>query len=44
MPNKKELQLYQEEYGNVTNDCLERIYNFLDDISDRQLNTLRNDI
>lgn len=44
MPNKKELQLYHEEYGNVTNDCLERIYNFLDDISDRQLNTLRSDI
>lgn len=44
MPNKKELQLYHEEYGNVTNDCLERIYNFLDNISNRQLNTLRNDI
>lgn len=44
MPNKKELQLYQDEYGKVSNDHLERIYNFLDNINDRQLEGIRNDI
>lgn len=44
MPNKKELALYKEEYGNVTNDTMERIYNFLDQLNDKQLNTLRDDI
>ena len=44
MPNKKELTLYKEEYGNVSNDCMERIYNFLDGINEKQLQTLREDI
>ena len=30
MPNKKELRVYQEKYGEVSNDHLERIYSFLD--------------
>ena len=44
MPNKKELKKYKEEYGNVSHDHLERIYNFLDDIKDKQLEGLRKDI
>ena len=44
MPNKKELQLYQEEYGKVSNDHLERIYNFLDNVNEKQLVGIRNDI
>ena len=44
MPNKKELKLYQEEYGKVSNDCIERIYNFLDRLNNKQLETLRYDI
>ena len=44
MPNKKELKLYQEEYGKVSNDCIERIYNFLDVLNNKQLETLRYDI
>ena len=44
MPNKKELKLYQEEYGNISNDCIERIYNFLDGLNNKQLETLRYDI
>jgi Holliday junction resolvase RusA-like endonuclease len=44
MPNKKELKLYQDEYGEVSNDHLERIYNFLDGINERQLVGIRNDI
>lgn len=44
MPNKKELQLYQDEYGKVSNDHLERIYNFLDNVNDKQLVGIRNDI
>ena len=44
MPNKKELKLYQDEYGKVSNDHLERIYNFLDGINERQLVGIRNDI
>ena len=44
MPNKKELKLYQEEYGKVSNDCIERIYNFLDGLNNKQLETLRYDI
>ena len=44
MPNKKELKLYQDEYGKVSNDHLERIYNFLDGIKERQLVGIRNDI
>ena len=44
MPSKKELIEYDEKYGEVSNDCLERIYNFLDGISDKQLEGVRNDI
>lgn len=44
MPNKKELQLYQDEYGKVSNDHLERIYNFLDNVNEKQLVGIRNDI
>ena len=44
MPNKKELKLYQEEYGKVSNNCIERIYNFLDGLNNKQLETLRYDI
>ena len=44
MPNKKELKLYQDEYGKVSNDHLERIYNFLDGVNDKQLTGIRNDI
>lgn len=44
MPNKKELKLYQDEYGEVSNDHLERIYNFLDGINERHLVGIRNDI
>ena len=44
MPNKKELKLYQEEYGKVSNDCIERIYNFLDRLNNKQLEALRYDI
>lgn len=44
MPNKKELKLYQDEYGKVSDDHLERIYNFLDGINERQLVGIRNDI
>lgn len=44
MPSKKELQLYQDDYGHITNDHMERIYNFLDGISDKQLEGVRNDI
>ena len=44
MPNKKELKKYQDDYGLIPNDCMERIYNFLDDINERQLDTLREDI
>lgn len=44
MPSKKELQLYQDEYGKISNDHLERIYNFLDNINDKQLEGIRHDI
>lgn len=44
MPNKKELKLYQDDYGKVSNDHLERIYNFLDGINEKQLVGIRNDI
>jgi Holliday junction resolvase RusA-like endonuclease len=44
MPSKKELKQYEEKYGEVTNDCLERIYNFIDGISDKQLDNVRKDI
>lgn len=44
MPNKKELKLYQEEYGNVSKDHLDRIYEFLDGVKDKQLNGIRDDI
>ena len=44
MPSKKELKQYEEKYGEVTNDCLERIYNFIDGINDRQLENVRKDI
>lgn len=44
MPSKKELQEYKDTYGEVSNDCMERIYNFLDNISDKQLEGVRNDI
>ena len=44
MPNKKELKLYQEEYGNVSKDHLDRIYEFLDGVKDKQLDCIRNDI
>ncbi len=37
MPNKKELKKYQDDYGMVSNDHLERIYEFLDGINDKQL-------
>lgn len=44
MPGKKELQKYKEDYGEVSNDFMERIYNFLDGISDKQLEGIRTDI
>lgn len=44
MPSKKELQLYQDEYGKISNDHLERIYDFLDNINDKQLEGIRHDI
>jgi Holliday junction resolvase RusA-like endonuclease len=44
MPSKKELQLYKDDYGHITNDHMERIYNFLDGITDKQLEGVRNDI
>jgi Holliday junction resolvase RusA-like endonuclease len=44
MPSKKELQKYKEDYGEVSNDFMERIYNFLDGISDKQLEGIRTDI
>lgn len=44
MPSKKELQNYKEDYGEVSNDFMERIYNFLDGISDKQLEGIRTDI
>ena len=44
MPNKKELMKYQDDYGMVSNDHLERIYNFLDGMNDKQLETVRCDI
>lgn len=44
MPNKKELKLYQEEYGNVSKDHLDRIYEFLDGVKDTQLKGIRDDI
>lgn len=44
MPNKKELKLYQEEYGNVSKDHLDRIYEFLDGVKDKQLKGIRDDI
>ena len=44
MPNKKELQKYKDDYGEISNDVMERIYNFLDGISDKQLEGVRNDI
>ena len=44
MPNKKELKLYQEEYGNVSKDHLDRIYEFLDGVKDNQLKGIRDDI
>ena len=44
MPSKKELNDYKDTYGEIPNDCLERIYNFLDNISDKQLEGVRHDI
>ena len=44
MPSKKELDLYKDTYGEVSNDCIERIYDFLDNISDKQLGGVRQDI
>ena len=44
MPNKKELRLYQEKYGEVSDDHLERIYSFLDGMNENQLCNLRTDI
>lgn len=44
MPNKKELKIYQEEYGNVSKDHLDRIYEFLDGVKDKQLKGIRDDI
>ena len=44
MPNKKELKEYTDKYGDVPKDHLDRIYNFLDDLNDKQLITLREDI
>ena len=44
MPSKKELQQYADEYGVVTDDHLQRIYDFLDGISDKQLEGVRHDI
>lgn len=44
MPSKKELELYKDNYGEVSNDCIERIYDFLDNLSDKQLGGVRQDI
>jgi hypothetical protein len=44
MPNKKELKEYKDVYGDIPLDCIERIYEYLDDISDRQLEGVRKDI
>lgn len=44
MPSKKELELYKDNYGEVSNDCIERIYDFLDNLSDKQLGGVRKDI
>jgi Holliday junction resolvase RusA-like endonuclease len=44
MPSKKELQEYKDTYGDVSKECMDRIYDFLDGISDRQLEGVRQDI
>ena len=44
MPSKKELDKYQEEYGMVSKNDLDRIYEFLDNFNDKNLESLRNDI
>ena len=44
MPNKKELKEYTDKYGDVSKDHLDRIYNFLADLNDKQLITLREGI
>ena len=44
MPNKKELIEYGEKYGEVSKDCLDRIYDLLDNLSDRQLRDMRANI
>ncbi len=41
MPNKKELIQYGEKYGEVSKDCLERIYSLLDGLNDKQLTDMR---
>ena len=44
MPSKKELDKYQEEYGMVSKNDLDRIYEFLDNFNDKNLKSLRTDI
>lgn len=44
MPNKKDLIEYGEKYGDVSKDCLDRIYDLLDNLSDRQLRDMRANI
>ena len=44
MPSKKELKDYHDTYGEVSTDCIERIYNYLDEISNKQLEGVRQDI
>lgn len=44
MPNKKELIQYGEKYGEVSKDCLDRIYSLLDGLNDKQLTDMRTNI
>lgn len=44
MPSKKDLKKYDEKYGDVSRDCLDRIYDLIDNVPDSQLNTLRTNL
>lgn len=44
MPSKKDLVKYNEKYGDIPRDCLDRLYQLLDDLNDKQMVTLRENL
>lgn len=44
MPSKKDLEKYGEKYGEVSRDCLDRLYDLIDNLNDKQMGTLRTNL